>query len=171
MASQLLDRCALIRVQSWHVPRCAPEAIEALLGTAWPMITGAVNSGRVEIIAVGPSEWLILALWKDTESLLNLLCEAFVATRFVVTNVSSGLARIRLSGGNSREILSKACSIDVHPEVLTPGTAPRTRFAGMPVVVRCVDASSFDLIVTLSFRDYLLSWLADAELEFSPGVT
>jgi sarcosine oxidase subunit gamma len=171
MASQLLGRCALIQVQSWHVPTDAPEGIKDLLGTAWPRATGTAVSGPVKVIALGPAEWLVLAPLKDTESLVKLLCDDFIGSRLVVTNVSSGLSRIRLTGERARELISKACSIDVHPDALKPGMAPRTRFAGMPVVVHCLDDRAFDLIVTMSFRYHLLSWLADAELEFDEGMS
>jgi sarcosine oxidase, subunit gamma len=171
MASQLLDPCTLLRVQSWQVPKSAPEGIEDLLGMAWPLETGTVTSGRVEMIALGPSEWLILTPVNGPTSLLKILSDVFVGSRFVATSFSSGLSRIRLTGPHARELLSKACSLDVHPAVLKPGRAPRARFAGMPVVIRCVDDVTFDLIVTLSFRDYLLSWLADAELEFAEAAS
>jgi sarcosine oxidase subunit gamma len=167
MASQLLDHGACIRVQSWFVTKSPPESIGIALDTPWPVATGQVSSGRVEVIAVGPSEWLFLAPASDEEALFKLLSDRFVASRFVATNLSSGFTRIRLTGEHVRELLSKACSIDVHPDVLLKGMAPRTRFAGMPVIVRCVEDSTFELIVTLGYRDHLLSWLADAEIEFS----
>jgi hypothetical protein len=46
------------------------------------------------------------------------------------------------------------------------GRSARTRFAGMPVIVRCTRPSTFQCIVTASYCDYLASWLADAALEF-----
>jgi sarcosine oxidase gamma subunit len=36
----------------------------------------------------------------------------------------------------------------------------------MPVIVRCIGTSTFELIVTQSYTDYLLAWLEDAKLEF-----
>jgi sarcosine oxidase gamma subunit len=37
----------------------------------------------------------------------------------------------------------------------------------MPVIICCTGTSNFELIVSQSYADYLLSWLEDAELEFS----
>jgi sarcosine oxidase, subunit gamma len=171
MGSQLLDRCALIRVQSLSPLRTVPDEIRDYLRTEWPEAVGTVASGRVVVISLGPTEWLVQASSDDGKLLLKLLADAFVGSQCVATDVSSALSRIRLSGRNARELLSKGCSIDVHVDALKPGTAPRTRFAGMPVVVHCLDNLTFELIVALSFRDYLLSWLRDAELEFSESAS
>jgi sarcosine oxidase gamma subunit len=57
--------------------------------------------------------------------------------------------------------------LDVYSEHLAPGRAPRTLIAGLPVVIRCLDAAVFECIAPLSYADYLLSWLTDAAAEFT----
>jgi len=91
---------------------------------------------------------------------------AFDGSAFRATNVSDALARIEINGPEVRNLLAKGCSLDLHPPRFAPGRCARTRFAGMPVIVCCRGASKFECIVTISYVDYLLSWLADATLEF-----
>jgi sarcosine oxidase, subunit gamma len=170
MLKRLLDTGSIIRVQTWNSAATPPSSIEILLQVAWPTITGTVASGRADILCIGPTDWLLLAIDPDASALLQRLDEASDASDFRATNVSQTLARIRIEGPEVRDLLAKGCSLDLHPPLFPPGRAARTRFAGMPVIVRCTGAAAFDLIVTRSYLDYLMSWLADAELEFETPV-
>jgi sarcosine oxidase, subunit gamma len=156
----------IIRIQTWDSEAIAPAAIEDLLGVAWPQNTGIVAAGRVEIICVGPSEWLVIAADPDPISWLQRLDVACKDSSFRVTNVSQALARIEIEGPEARNLLAKGCALDLRPSRFAPGRSARTRFAGMPVIVQCRGVSKFECIVTRSYADYLLSWFADATLEF-----
>ena len=166
MLSELLEPCSVIRVQSWDSEALAPAAVNAVLGAAWPHKTGTVVTGRAEVICVGPTDWLLLANDTEATSWLERIDAAFQGSTFRATDVSQALTRIQINGPEVRDLLAKGCSLDLHPSVFPPERAVRTRFAGMPVIVRCTGTSAFELIVTRSYTDYLLSWLADAELEF-----
>jgi sarcosine oxidase subunit gamma len=166
MRKVVLGACSIIRIQSWDTEARAPEMLNDVFGVAWPQKIGTVVSARVDIFCVGPADWLVLGPNPDAASLLKQLEQAFVESPFCATNVSHALARIEIAGPEVRDFLAKGCSLDLHPPLFSPGRAARTRFAGMPVIVRCVRHSVFELIVTASYADYLMAWAHDAELEF-----
>jgi sarcosine oxidase subunit gamma len=166
MFKTLIDPCSIIRLQSWDCEIPAPSKIEQVLGSAWPNETGVAASGRVDILCVGPTDWLVIDTHPETGALLQQLAEAFEGSAFRATNVSSALARIEIEGPEARVLLSKGCALDLHPPCFPPGRCARTRLAGMPVIVRCTRASTFECIIASSYRDYLVSWLTDAAAEF-----
>jgi sarcosine oxidase subunit gamma len=168
MRKIVLGYCSIIRIQSWDSEALAPLAVEYMLGVAWPRKTGAVATGRAEIICLGPTDWLVVATEPDATPWLGRLAAAFDGSAFRTTNVSDALARIEIEGAEVRDLLAKGCSLDLHPPLFPPGRSARTRFAGMPVIVRCAGTSNFELLVMQSYADFLLSWLADATLEFEP---
>jgi sarcosine oxidase subunit gamma len=108
----------------------------------------------------------VVAADPDASSWQQRLYTASQGSSFRSTNVSQALVRIRLDRPEVRDLLAKGCALDLHPPLFPPGRSARTRFAGMPVIVRCTGTSTFDLLVSQSYADYLLSWLDDAELEF-----
>jgi sarcosine oxidase, subunit gamma len=170
MRRQVLAPCTIVRVQTWDSNAITPTAIEDLLGIIWPQTTGAVASGRTEIICVGPTDWLVIAADGDSTAWLDRLASAFDGGAFRATDVSDALSRIEIEGPEVRDLLSKGCSLDLHPPLFPAGRSARTRFAGLPVIVRSTGDSKFELIVAQSYAHYLRAWLADAELEFeTPG--
>lgn len=167
MLSRLPSSAALIRVQNWLRGASAPESVTRLLGLDWPHQAGEVARGNVDVICIGPTDWLVVsASDAGAEMLLEALQAAFQGSSFRATDFSSALARVRIDGGHGRALLAKACALDVYSESLAPGRAPRTLIAGLPVVIRCLESAVFECIAPLSYADYLLSWLTDANAEF-----
>jgi sarcosine oxidase subunit gamma len=168
MLKSLLDPCGIIRVQAWDRELPAPVVVEQVLDVAWPTATGAVASGGyADILCTGPTDWLIVSTDPGVEPLLERLRKAFDCSAYRATNMSSALRRSQIEGTHARALLSKGCGLDVDPRTFPPGRCARTRLAGMPVIVRCTEESTFQCIVAASYVDYLDSWLADAALEFS----
>ena len=166
MLKRVLDPCSVIRVQTWDNNERAPVAVAEVVGVAWPQETDTVAGGRADIFCVGQTDWLVLATDPDATPWLHQLGAAFLGSTFRATNISQALIRLQIEGPEVRDLLEKGCSLDLYPPLFPPGRAARTRFAGMPVIVRCTGASNFELVVTQSYADFLSSWLADAELEF-----
>jgi sarcosine oxidase subunit gamma len=158
---------SIIRVQTWDSEALAPSSVAEVLGVGWPQETGTVATGRVDIICVGPLDWLVLAANPESTAWLHRLNAAFKGSAFRATDVSQALIRIQIEGSEVRDLLAKGCSLDLHPPVFPPARSARTRFAGIPVIVHCTGASTFECIVTMSYADYFLSWLEDAALEYS----
>jgi sarcosine oxidase subunit gamma len=167
MLKFLLDPCGIIRVQTWDCEVPAPSTAEQVLGTTWPRETGSVASGRGDIACIGPTDWLVVVTDSGTSALSQQLDEALAGSAFRATNLSQALARISIEGPDARALLAKGCALDLHLPRFPPGRCARTRFAGMPVVVRCMRDSAFECIVTKSYAEYFQSWLTDATLEFA----
>ena len=81
---------------------------------------------------------------------------------------------MNLRGPNSREVLAKGCTLDLHPRVFGPGQCAQSNVAMTAAVIRpLIDkegTASFDLIVRRSFADYLARWLEDASREYGFAV-
>ena len=155
-----------VRVQTWAAGAPAPSLVQEAIGVAWPQKTGTVASGRVDVICVGPAEWLVLTAKPDAALWMERLGALFQGSAYRATDMSQALLHVQVEGPQVRDLLAKGCALDLHPSLFPPGRSARTRFASMPVIVRCIRHSSFELIVTLSYADYLMSWIEDSELEF-----
>ena len=166
MHKTVLGPCCIIRIQTWSRETSAFAAIEELLDVSWPTLTGHVARGRADILCIGPTDWLVLAPQTDGAALVRHLGVAFEGSTARATDVSQALVRIQITGTAVRDLLAKGCSLDLHAPLFPVGRALRTRFAGMPVIVHCTGTATFELLVTRSYADFLLSWLADAQLEF-----
>ena len=166
MRSRLLDPCTFIRVQTWAAHATATEKVEIALGTPWPKEPGTIASGHADILCIGPTDWLVTATNIDAKVLRQQLENAFAGGTFRATNVSRALSRIEVQGLETRALLLKGCSLDLHPSRFLPGRCARTRFAALPTILRCTGPTNFECIVASSYREYLLSWLVDAAEEF-----
>ena len=166
MRSHLLDPCTFIRVQTWNSHATLNQEVEIVLGTSWPREAGTIASGRADILCIGPSEWLVTATDSDARVLHRQLEDAFGGSAFRATNISHALVRIEVQGFEVRALLLKGCALDLHPSRFLPGRCARTRFAALPAILRCTGPTNFECVVAFSYRDYLLSWLADAAEEF-----
>jgi sarcosine oxidase, subunit gamma len=158
----------VVRVQTWDGAASVPLEVERTLDLAWPTEVGTVAcSSAANILCTGPTDWLVITSDEDPLGFREQLAAAFQGSPFRATDVSQAIARIEIDDSCARDLLAKGCALDLHPSRFPPGHCAKTRFAAMPVVVRCTHANRFECIVTWSYRDYLLSWLEDAALEFS----
>jgi sarcosine oxidase subunit gamma len=137
------------------------------MGVPWPQETGAVANGRADILCTGPSDWWVLSSDPDAAALLQQLEGAFEGSAFRATDLSQGLAHFEIDDPEARDLLAKGCALDLDPLRFPPGCCAPTRFASMPIILRCTQPSAFELILASSYRDYLILWLTDAATEFS----
>jgi sarcosine oxidase, subunit gamma len=158
---KVLDPCAVVRVQSWAGAVHVPPRVGEAFGISWPQETGAVASGNVEVLCIGPSDWLAISHEISGTALAQTLNERFAGSAFRATNLSSALTRIRVEGIDARALLAKGCSLELHPQVFVAGRTARTRFANIPVVIRCIDVATFECIVARSHTQYAEAWLTD----------
>ena len=167
MLSRNTQSSALIRVQSWERHGgIAPEVVAELLQLRWPMGTGVVATGRVDVICINPADWLIVAREDGSAGeLVAALQRGFHGSSFRATDLSHALGRVRIAGDGARLLLSRVSALDVRSSSeLIPGCAPSTLVAGLPAVVRCLSPTSFELIVSSSYVEFLMAWLRDADV-------
>lgn len=171
MRSASFHPCSIVRVQTWDLIAADLSKAGQELGIDWPTVTGTVASAEVDILCTGPADWLVITAHPDSDTLLRRLTAALKGGACRATNVSDALTRIEIDRPDARVLMAKACALDLDRQRFPPGRCARTRFAGMPVIVRCREPSSFECIVRTSYAEYLISWLDDAALEFEtmPG--
>ncbi len=149
------------------------SAVSGILGTEPP---GAPNTSvlgdGVEVLWLGPDEWLLVTSPGREEALERALLEAFRGgVPGAVVNVGEGRAVITLGGPAAREVLAKGCPLDLHPRVFGPDRCAQSLLAGSPVLLHQTRATPvFDLYVPRSAAEYLWVWLEDAAAEFAPVI-
>ncbi|QKV78706.1 sarcosine oxidase subunit gamma [Amycolatopsis sp. Hca4] len=132
---------------------------ESLLGVPLPGPCTFTGGNDVEILWMGPDEYLVLAgpgRQAELEAALSGESDA-------VVDVSAQRNVYRLSGEYAADVLAHGCSMDL--ELSPPGTCVQTLFArtGIVLVVR---EDGYTILVRQSFSDYFTAWLADASLEY-----
>ena len=141
---------------------------ERALGFALPVEPNTVSEGdSSRAMWLGPDEWLITTAPDEGGFVAARLAAALDGVHSSVTDISGGQTLINLSGQDSRGVLAKGCSLDLHPRAFGEGRCAQTLVSGANVILRWAGPEpSFDLIVRRSFADYLALWLRDAALEY-----
>jgi sarcosine oxidase, subunit gamma len=167
---QLREEPFVATVDLWANPDGpAASQASAILGLALPTTPSTyVSNETFTAIWMGPEEWLITAGARSGAELEAQLRAAVGDHGGAAINVSAQRTTLRLSGPDAREVLTKGCSLDMHPTVFTKGTAAQTTLGLTAVVLIALDDAGTDyrILVRSSFARYLADWLIDAAEEF-----
>ncbi|WP_142065071.1 sarcosine oxidase subunit gamma [Pseudarthrobacter sp. B4EP4b] len=153
----------------------AGQRIAAVTG-GLPAASGGVSgTGDTSVLWLGPEEFLVVAPTEAHESLggdlIQALREALADGAGQVVDLSANRTTFELTGPRARAVLEKGCSLDLHPRVLSAGTALATEIGNIPVVLWKTGEDSFRIFPRASFADFLGRWLLDAMREYaSPEV-
>lgn len=122
--------------------------------------------GRLDVLWLGPDEWLVVTSNPGSSGLEAALREAFAEHHATVVDVSAQRTIIEIGGPAARAVLAKGCALDLHASAFGPGTCAQTLTAGTQVILLAVrDEPRLWLFVRASFADHLAAWLLDASLE------
>jgi sarcosine oxidase subunit gamma len=142
---------AIVHLKSWDVSPIHPSLTPPGLG------------GDLRVLNLGPGEWLAVSEVLPSPKLKEALDRQLKDDSIAVIDISNGLKVLRVEGSQTRDLLARACCLDLHPEHFAAGRSTRTRLAQLSVVVHCFDSKPrFDLYVGRSYFGYLKSWLTDA---------
>jgi sarcosine oxidase subunit gamma len=146
-----------------------PAAVRRTLGLDLPTVPNTVTSAvAVSALWLGPDEWLVVGQPGAEEGITARLHEALVGLHSSVVDVTANRAVLEISGGRSRHLLMKGCSIDLHPRVFSPGRCAQTNFSRTIVILQQTDATpTWRLFVRSSFAVYLATWLIDAMADYA----
>ncbi|WP_410606362.1 sarcosine oxidase subunit gamma [Amycolatopsis sp. lyj-109] len=133
---------------------------DTLLGVALPGPCTFTSGNDVDILWMGPDEYLVLAEPGRQAELEGALSRESAP---VVVDVSAQRNVVRLTGAHAADVLAHGCSIDL--EVLPPGSCVQTLLARTGIVLM-VREDGYTILVRQSFSDYFTAWLADASLEY-----
>ncbi len=136
------------------------------LPTAPNTVTGKPSTTR--LMWLGPDEWWAVTRTGGGARLLGALNKNLKtgALHTSVTDVSDSRTCLKLSGPQARDVLSKGCSLDVHPAVFGVGQCAQTTLARVGVLIAPTSATAFEIYVLRSFAAYLWAWLQDAMAEY-----
>jgi len=93
-----------------------------------------------------------------------------------VVEVGESMTVIALTGPRAADVVSKGCTIDLHPSVFPSGIVVRTLLAKTGIILHQVsdtssgDAPTYEIYVHRSFADYAWRWLEDAGLEYGVAI-
>lgn len=127
--------------------------------------TWAGNSD-CQVLWLGPDEWLVVSADGTHEILFNRLHEALHGLHHALTDVSANRTVIAIAGSDTRSVLAKGCSLDLHRQAFGERHLAQTLLAKSPVILQCVDGqANFHLYVRNSYAQYVATWLTDAQAE------
>ena len=148
------------------------KAVADALGVALPLNPNTVAEGpNITALWLGPSEWLLITSPDREPEIASTLRNALEDIFSAVTDVSGGQTIINIRGKHARDVLTKGCTLDLHPRAFGPGQCAQTNIAKATATIRQLDESpAYDIMVRRSFADYLARWLQDAALEYGVEV-
>jgi sarcosine oxidase subunit gamma len=135
-----------------------------------PLEPNTVGGSDPFALWLSPDGWLIVSDRLELDGLRQALEPLLAARRCALTDASSALERIELSGPRARDLLASGCALDLHPQHFASGRCARTRFAQVAVVLRPQVADSFELYVDRSLAEWVWGWITDGAVEggFAP---
>lgn len=159
---------AVLEIRSWLPGHKSGESTLELDGRELPREVGVTLPGPLHILCLAPGEWLLVC---DEESAANIserVASDLAARCAVLVDTTDAVGTLSVRGPLARDVLSKGCGLNFHPQAFLVGRCARTRFAQMFVIVeRTGDAPSFCLYVARSYLRFLADWIADAAVEFN----
>ncbi|MFF5208866.1 sarcosine oxidase subunit gamma [Streptosporangium sp. NPDC000396] len=139
------------------------------LGAPLPTEPGTCVSTDVDVLWLGPDEWLVIGEAGTERALEARLREAAGTEHVAVTDVSAQRTALLVAGPRARDLLAHGCALDLHPRQFGPGRSAQTMLARAQVVLVARDGDEFLVLVRSSFAGYLAEWLADAAAEYVSG--
>ena len=142
------------------------NGVQRVIGVEPPVIPNTVvRSPGLCCHWLGPNEWLITV--KITEvSIMKDLEDSLSGLHVAITDLTGGQSLLEIGGRQSRDVLSAACTLDLHPDVFMQGSCAQTILAQSNVLITPTFASTvgcvFEVLVRRSYADHVIRWLPDA---------
>lgn len=146
---------------------------EKLLGQPLPEKVGEVagEADARQTLCLGPDEWWLTDPAEDPAPLMQALGEALSGIFASAVDTSDNWFALEVSGPRARDLLAKACPLDLHPRSFGPGRCAQSLLSKAPMTLQQLDESPrFRLYVRRSFADYAWRWLSDAGREYGVSV-
>lgn len=141
------------------------DIVEKVLGQSLPLKANTFTEGDQVVYWLGPDEFLIGCASADTDSIFKQLSTALEKKHFAINDVSGGQLTIVMRGKAVPDVLSKGCTVDLHPDTFPAGACAQTGLGKAAVLIANRNADSeYEVFVRRSFSDYLIKWLRHAAL-------
>lgn len=122
------------------------------------------GAGHVEILWLGPAEWLLLCPPGEETALADALQRKLDAISHQLVDASDQYTEIALSGSAAADVLSRLTTLDLHEREFPEGRAAGSLFGGIEAVLART-SSGHRLLVRRSVAEYLYDLLIDAGKE------
>jgi sarcosine oxidase subunit gamma len=119
------------------------------------------GSPTKEALWLGPDEWLMVGPPGTERDIVAELNAALDGEPHSAVDVSANRSAIDLAGEDALQLLSRGCSLDLHPREWSEGMCAQTLLARVPVILQ-QRADVTRIFVRPSFARYLLDWLVQA---------
>ena len=145
------------------------EGTKRALGVALPVKPNtAASKGDIDVLWMGPDEWLILAPEGEAPRLVSTLKVMLSHQVFALVDISDNRTSLTLSGPQAWAVLNKSSHLDFHPRTWKKGMVAQSTFGRAQVIFWQTDKKpEFRLLVRNSFAAYLATFLMDAMAEFN----
>ena len=145
------------------------NGVQQVIGVDLPVIPNTVVRSRGLCCHwLGPNEWLI-TIRRPEVSIMKDLEDSLSGLHVAITDLTGGQSLLEIGGRQSRDVLSAACTLDLHPDVFMQGSCAQTILAQSNVLITPTFASPvgcvFEVLVRRSYADHLIRWLMDAAQE------
>ena len=143
------------------------DQTEKSLGLNLPIEPNTINNKNHNSFWLGPNEWLIITEKDKGPEIIKSLRANLKNTHASINDISGAQIFFRLTGATVREILSKGCTLDLHPEKFKFGMCAQTNLGKSNILLGVnKEPNCFDLIVRRSYSDYICKWLTWAASEY-----
>jgi sarcosine oxidase, subunit gamma len=145
------------------------DGVRRVIGVDPPAASNTfTRSGEFRCLWLGPDEWLAVGPAGTAQDLAQRLASALAGQHAAVVDVSASYATLQLSGARAREVLAKACTLDLHQRAFRAGQCAQTNVARTQGILALEDEQPvFRLFVRRSLAGYLAEWLLDAMGEYA----
>ena len=145
------------------------NGVRRVTGVELPVFPNTVvRSGGLSCHWLGPDEWL-MTVKKPEVSIMQDLEDSLSGLHVAITDLTGGQSLLGIGGRQSRDVLSAACTLDLHADAFAPGSCAQTILAHSNVLITPAFQSSgdcvFEVLVRRSYADHLIRWLMDAAHE------
>jgi sarcosine oxidase subunit gamma len=131
-----------------------------VLGQGLPLQPNTVTRSEHRVYWLGPDEWQIVTPLDRAASRVAQLEKQLAGQHVAINDLSGGQVALHLSGGDVPALLAKGCTLDLHASVFRVGSCAQSGLAKANVLLGYIDAAPvYEIIVRLSFSEYLLHWL------------
>lgn len=136
------------------------DGVAVALGQRLPVESNTLTQSEHRIYWLGPDEWHIVTETDQVATLVAQLEDTLAGQHIAINDLSGGEVALHLRGRNVPAMLSRGCTLDLHPSVFGVGDCAQTGLARANILLGHIDAAPlYEIIVRRSFSEYLLRWL------------
>lgn len=143
------------------------QGLAPRLPFALPDRPNTFDAGPVEVLWLGPDEWLLTHPADEEQDLVTKLEAALAGEHHSAVDVSAARTVFDLAGPGALDLLSRGSALDLHPRSWGMGDCAQTLLARMPVILQQREDAT-RVFARSSFADWLVEWLLEVAERASP---